>query len=104
MLDAKSVRENQDVYIALRERLFPEAASEEHFKSIERELDEWLETHTAREALHEYLNYIGIIGFDSTIRNALWTLISSSNRYLTTTDQGREEWLKSMLGFGIEPA
>ena len=83
MLDAKSVRENQDVYIALRERLFPEAASEEHFKSIERELDEWLETHTAREALHE---------------------ISSSNRYLTTTDQGREEWLKSMLGFGIEPA
>jgi hypothetical protein len=89
MLDLKSVRENQDLYVSLNERGHSDKA---------------IEQSTAKEMFREYLEWNGIIGYESDIRNALWTLITSSDRYLATTDQDREEWLKSMLGFGSDPA
>lgn len=88
MLDLKTIRENQSLYLDLVDRGWS---------------DERIQQATAKELFDEWLEWNGIINYESDIRNAFWTLITASDKYLATTDKDREEWLKSCLGFGSEP-
>lgn len=88
-MDLSTIRENQEVYQSLQDAGLSDAEIQEK---------------GAKELFDIWLQYEGIIGYTTDIRNALWTLITASPRYLATTDQEKEEWLKSMLGFGTDPA
>jgi hypothetical protein len=76
--------ENSEVHDSLEERLGPDAASRLTHMSVS-------------EAFREYLEYNGILGYDATIRRALWDIITASDQYLMTTDQQREEWLRELI-------
>ena len=60
-------------------------------------LDEKIEVLSPTEALEEYLAWNGVIGYGLSIRNAMWSIITSSDEYLTTTDAEKEAWLRKLL-------
>lgn len=48
-------------------------------------------------ALRYYMEWNGLVGYDNLIRSVLYDLITADAHYLTTTDQVREDWLRSLL-------
>ena len=48
-------------------------------------------------AFKYWLEWQGIVHWDQSVRTVLWDLITSDAHYLTTTENDREEWLKSLL-------
>ena len=89
---------NNSLYRDLVERLGPvddiDEATEQEIEMAESRIAE-LEP---IQLFSEFLEYNGIVGYDSVIRTALWDLITSGSEYLTTTDKDREEWLRRLLG------